>query len=87
MGASPFEPPDPRLPAEPWIPERMYMPPLQEPRSARNHPWRALGLLLLTVVATTVVYGPLYSACVLAILGAHEMGHYLTCRYYRIDAS
>ena len=28
-----------------------------------------------------------YSAAVLAILGAHEMGHYLACRYYRIDAS
>ena len=28
-----------------------------------------------------------YSTAVLAILGAHEMGHYLACRYYRIDAS
>jgi len=28
-----------------------------------------------------------YSGAVLAILGAHEMGHYLACRYYRIDAS
>jgi membrane-associated protease RseP (regulator of RpoE activity) len=31
--------------------------------------------------------GFLYSASVLGILGAHEMGHYLACRYYRIDAS
>jgi membrane-associated protease RseP (regulator of RpoE activity) len=28
-----------------------------------------------------------YSAAVLGILGSHEMGHYLACRYYRIDAS
>lgn len=28
-----------------------------------------------------------YSGTVLAILGAHEMGHYLACRYYRINAS
>jgi membrane-associated protease RseP (regulator of RpoE activity) len=28
-----------------------------------------------------------YSGTVLAILGAHEMGHYLACRYYRIDAT
>lgn len=28
-----------------------------------------------------------YSLGVLAILGAHEMGHYLACRYYRLNAS
>jgi membrane-associated protease RseP (regulator of RpoE activity) len=28
-----------------------------------------------------------YSATVLAILGAHEMGHYLACRWYRLDAT
>jgi membrane-associated protease RseP (regulator of RpoE activity) len=28
-----------------------------------------------------------YSASILGILGAHEMGHYLACRYYRVDAS
>ena len=28
-----------------------------------------------------------YSATVLAILGCHEMGHYLACRYYRVDVS
>jgi membrane-associated protease RseP (regulator of RpoE activity) len=28
-----------------------------------------------------------YSAAVLAILGCHEMGHYLACRYYRVDVS
>jgi membrane-associated protease RseP (regulator of RpoE activity) len=35
----------------------------------------------------SVGYGAWYSATILAILGAHEMGHYLACRYYRIDAT
>ena len=33
------------------------------------------------------VQGLWYSLTILAILGAHEMGHYLTCRYYQVDAS
>jgi membrane-associated protease RseP (regulator of RpoE activity) len=28
-----------------------------------------------------------YSGTLLGILGAHEMGHYLLCRYYNVDAS
>jgi membrane-associated protease RseP (regulator of RpoE activity) len=28
-----------------------------------------------------------YGATILAILGCHEMGHYVTCRYYRVDAT
>jgi membrane-associated protease RseP (regulator of RpoE activity) len=33
------------------------------------------------------VRGLWYSLSVLAILGAHEFGHYYACRYYRVDAS
>jgi membrane-associated protease RseP (regulator of RpoE activity) len=29
----------------------------------------------------------IFSAAVLGILGAHEMGHYLACRYYDVDAT
>ncbi len=28
-----------------------------------------------------------YSATILAILGCHEMGHYLACRWYRVDTT
>lgn len=31
--------------------------------------------------------GAPYAATLLGVLLAHEMGHYLTCRYYRIDAT
>lgn len=33
------------------------------------------------------VKGLWYSGTVLAILGCHEMGHYVACRYYRVEAS
>jgi len=37
--------------------------------------------------ATWLAGGLWYSITVLAILGAHEMGHYLACRRYGVDAS
>jgi membrane-associated protease RseP (regulator of RpoE activity) len=33
------------------------------------------------------VHGLWYSLSILAILGAHELGHYYACRYYGVDAS
>jgi membrane-associated protease RseP (regulator of RpoE activity) len=37
--------------------------------------------------ALSIWPGFLYSGTVLAILGCHELGHYLACRYYAVDAS
>lgn len=34
-----------------------------------------------------ILNGLWYSASILAILGAHEFGHYYACRYYGVDAS
>lgn len=34
-----------------------------------------------------LVRGTWYSATILAILGCHELGHYLACRYYGVEAS
>jgi len=38
-------------------------------------------------IGALAVHGLWYSLTLLAILGAHELGHYLACRYYRINAS
>ena len=38
-------------------------------------------------LSTLLVHGMWYSGSVLAILGAHEFGHYFACRYYGVDAS
>jgi membrane-associated protease RseP (regulator of RpoE activity) len=35
----------------------------------------------------SLLHGFWYSLTILAILGAHELGHYFACRYYRVDAS
>jgi membrane-associated protease RseP (regulator of RpoE activity) len=39
------------------------------------------------LTAGMLLSGFWYSASILAILGAHELGHYFACRYYRVDAS
>ena len=35
----------------------------------------------------SILHGMWYSVTILAILGTHEMGHYIACRIYRIDAT
>ncbi len=47
-----------------------------------------LGSRALPALSTSLILnGFWYSATILTILGAHELGHYFACRYYRINAS
>jgi len=61
-------------------------PPLPRPSA-----WIAWGrnvlLFVLTAASIYMSGGPLLVGGLLSILLAHEMGHYLACRYYRVDAT
>lgn len=46
-----------------------------------------VALFLLTIVSTLLVGGPVYSCAILAILIAHEGGHYLASRRHGVPAS
>jgi len=48
--------------------------------------FRPLAAVPATGVALAI-RGLWYSATILAILGCHELGHYVACRYYDVDAS
>jgi membrane-associated protease RseP (regulator of RpoE activity) len=45
------------------------------------------GARAVTLDRTAILEAFGYSAAILGILGAHEMGHYLACRYYGVDAT
>jgi membrane-associated protease RseP (regulator of RpoE activity) len=64
----------------------VFVPP-RRPRSA----WREYGIhALLFVLTCASVWrrgGPEFVVAVMSILLAHEMGHYLACRWYRVDAT
>ena len=49
--------------------------------------WLHLLLFALTVVTTTVMGGWIYSVSLLAILTAHEFGHYFAARHHRVRAT
>src|SRR5262245_21839171 len=38
-------------------------------------------------VASLFAHGLWYSLTILSILGCHQLGHYLACRFYNVDAS
>jgi len=50
-------------------------------------PRKHLILFLLTILTTFLVGGPVYSATLMTILLAHELGHYLMSRRYGIPAT
>jgi len=52
-----------------------------------NQPQINIILLVLTILTTYLMNGILYSISIISILLAHEMGHYLMCRKYGIDAT
>jgi membrane-associated protease RseP (regulator of RpoE activity) len=66
-------------------------PPEQAPPRRPSLPWRAWRLpavLYVATVATTwSVLGPAYSAALMTILTAHELGHFLQARRYGVPAS
>ena len=45
------------------------------------------GQILMVLIREFWLQGVVYSAAVLGILGAHEMGHYVVCRRYDVDAT
>jgi membrane-associated protease RseP (regulator of RpoE activity) len=61
------------------------------PPTARPSAWTAWGrnvvLFLLTAASVYLIGGPWLAVALLSILLAHEMGHYIACLYYRVDAT
>src|SRR5213592_4759437 len=56
-----------------------------------DRPLLHLGLFLLTIgtifFAQPTVESLRFALCLVAILGSHEMGHYLFARYHGVDSS
>ena len=53
----------------------------------RQRPWLHVLLFVATVASTSLMVSPTYSACVMAILVAHEFGHYFAARHHLVPAT
>jgi membrane-associated protease RseP (regulator of RpoE activity) len=71
-------------PREPWPPLAWYLPP---PQPAWRKYGVPLGLFLLTAASVYLMGGTELVVGMLSILFAHEMGHYVACRIYGVDAT
>lgn len=82
------EPPPPRT-FEPGELMPRQMAPEAPPPPVVRQPRRGLplALFLATCLTTYLMNGPLYAAAVMFILTAHELGHFLQARRYRMAAS
>jgi len=84
----------PNPPAGPPTEEVWVFPPspaVYLPRPPLPSPWkgatRNVVLFVLTVASVYLTGGPRLALGLLSILMAHEMGHYIACRHYRVDAT
>jgi membrane-associated protease RseP (regulator of RpoE activity) len=77
----PPEPPRPRP-----LPGRVPPPPESLSDVFRYYRVNVI-LFLLTIASTLLAGGPWYSFTIMSILLAHEMGHYLASRHYRVPAT
>lgn len=67
-----------------WTP----LPPVGPPTARRrSRLWLHAGLFAATIASTWLVGGVAYAATIMAILTAHEMGHYLLARRHRVPAT
>jgi membrane-associated protease RseP (regulator of RpoE activity) len=57
------------------------------PRPTLRSAWRNVLLFALTAGSIYLAGGPLLVLALMSILLAHEMGHYLMCRRYGVDAT
>jgi membrane-associated protease RseP (regulator of RpoE activity) len=90
----PYLPPPPqpeyRFPQTHTWERQQYQPPqmvVYPPAVPRPKYWLHVLLFVLTALSTTLVGGWVFSASLLAILTAHEFGHYFAARHYRVPAT